>query len=292
MELWIPFTLMAAFMQSWRNALQKKLRDSLTTSGATLSRFILAGPLAALYLIILYQYYPEQHIPNFSSDYMRFVFISATAQIFATVFMVMLFSRRNYAIGVGLAKSEALMAAALGALFFAAPLNVTAWVGVLVGALAILLMSKPDQTHPSLSTLTLGLASGLCFALCTLYLREASLTLELPFLLAAAWVLLWIISLQTIMLIIWIALREPNTFNDLIQHKTTVASVSVFGFFGSLGWFTAMSLVNVALVKTLGQIEILFTLMISRWWFNETLKKTDYWGLLLIVISAILVIYA
>lgn len=53
-----------------------------------------------------------------------------------------------------------------------------------------------------------------------------------------------------------------------------------------------MSLESVALVKTLGQIEVLFTLLISAQWFRERLKPRDVWGIGLIVLGALLVILA
>jgi len=53
-----------------------------------------------------------------------------------------------------------------------------------------------------------------------------------------------------------------------------------------------MSLQTAAMVKTLGQIEVLFTLMISVIWFREKLKPKDKIGLALIVIGAIFVMLA
>ena len=46
MELWIPITIFAAFMQNLRSSLQKYLKGQLSTSGATFSRFAYAAPLA------------------------------------------------------------------------------------------------------------------------------------------------------------------------------------------------------------------------------------------------------
>lgn len=302
--LWIPFTILAAFMQSWRNALQKQLRHHASTLGVTLARFIMALPLSALYLVILYKYFPQENLPNFTPVLAINIVVAALAQIAATAFMVMLFKSKNYAIGVGLAKSEAVIAAALGAVFFAAPLSPMAWLGVLVGAFAVWQMSLSSgqstatntQSHLSIQTISIGLASGLCFALCTLFIREAALILrndmQLGFLISAAWVLFFVITTQTILLTLWLAIKEPDTLTTLYKHKKLTTSVSVFSFLGSVGWFTAMSLQTVAMVKTLGQIEVLFTLAISAWWFKETLVKSDYIGLALIVIGALLVVLA
>lgn len=290
--LWIPFTIFAAFMQAWRNAFQKKLSQDVSSVGVTLARFIYAGPLAVIYLIFLYQFGTAE-MPEFTPTYGLLILLASLAQIAATVLMVMLFRLRNYAMGVGLAKSEAVIAAILGALFFSALLTPLAWLGVFIGGLAIWLMANPAHLKSiSLPTLVTGLGSGLCFALTTLWVREASLMLGLPFLHSAAWVLLSVILLQTLLLLVWVVLREPATLAQLWRRPQLTMAISLCSFLGSLGWFTAMSLETVALVKTLGQIEILFTLIISARWFRESLSRRDLIGLGLIVVGAVCVILA
>ncbi|WP_028469659.1 DMT family transporter [Neptunomonas japonica] len=292
MGLWIPFTIFAAFMQSWRNAFQNKLSKEVSTAGVTLARFLYASPLAALYLWTLYQI-ESAALPTFSTNFLITVVLASVSQIIATALMVKLFRLRNYAIGVGLAKSEAVIAATLGALFFAAPLSWLAWSGVIIGAIAIWLMSNTGSLKElSLKTVSLGLGSGLAFALTTLWVREASLMLGLPFPYSAAWVLLCVISTQTAILIVWLLLKEPSTLNALWRRPKLTLTISFFSCLGSLGWFTAMSLETVALVKTLGQIEVLFTLFISARWFKEKLSQRDLLGLALIVLGAACVILA
>jgi hypothetical protein len=46
MELWIPITIAAAFLQNLRSALQKHIKGRLSTSGAAYARFLYAWPLA------------------------------------------------------------------------------------------------------------------------------------------------------------------------------------------------------------------------------------------------------
>ncbi|QSR34943.1 multidrug transporter [Marinobacterium iners] len=292
MGLWIPFTILAAFMQAWRNAFQNRLSKDVSTAGVTLARFIWASPLAGFYLWLLYRW-ETAPMPAFTGSFILLIVLASIAQIIATALMVVLFRKRNYAIGVGLAKSEAVIAAVLGALFFAAPLSPLAWAGVLIGALAFWLMTNPGALRDvSFGTLLTGLGSGLAFALTTLWVREASLLLGLPFLYSAAWVLLCVIATQTLMLLAWLLLREPYTLIVLWQRPKLVFAISLFSCIGSLGWFTAMSLETVALVKTLGQIEVLFTLMISARWFREKLNGRDLAGLGLIVVGALCVMLA
>ncbi len=60
---------------------------------------------------------------------------------------------------------------------------------------------------------------------------------------------------------------------------------------GSLGWFSAMSLQTVPYVKTLGQIEIFFMMVISAFWLKEQTRRKDIFALLLVAVAATLVIF-
>ncbi|WP_216362590.1 DMT family transporter [Bowmanella denitrificans] len=282
---------MAAFMQAWRNAFQKQLSQDVAVSGVTLARFIYAGPLAALYLFVLYQWQPVAK-PHFSGLFGLYILGAALMQILATALMIKLFQLRNYAIGVGLAKSEAILAAVLGVAFFAVSLDWLGWLGVLLGAVAVFLLSGIRAAQGwSWQTLCLGLGSGLAFALTSLWVREASLELGLPFPHGAAWVLLLVILLQSLLLVAWLVIRDMATLKALWQRPKLTLTISFCSCVGSIGWFTAMSLESVALVKTLGQVEVLFSLLISAWWFKEKLARADKLGLLLIVIAAICVVW-
>lgn len=86
---WIAFTLLAAFSQSWRNAFQSKLSGTMSVAGVTLARFIWAGPIALIYLCVLYQWKPVS-TPDFSGEFVFYIIAAAIMQILATGLMVML----------------------------------------------------------------------------------------------------------------------------------------------------------------------------------------------------------
>ncbi|MBF4364627.1 multidrug transporter, partial [Vibrio anguillarum] len=70
-----------------------------------------------LYLITLYHFIPAK-LPTLSLTFIAFIIGASLMQIVATALMVKLFKLNNYAVGAGLAKSEALVAAILGMIFF------------------------------------------------------------------------------------------------------------------------------------------------------------------------------
>ena len=289
---WILFTLGAVVMQTLRNALQSKLSGAVNTSGVTLSRFILAPPIALVYLLILYSSSASQ-VPEFSGSFIAVILCASLLQIAATSLMVILFKQKNFAIGAGLAKSEALVAGVVGMLFFGSYLTPIGWAGIVIGAIAVFVLSSGNRLHGiSVKTMVIGLACGTCFALTSLLVREASHMLNVQHTVAAAWVLLWVLCVQTISLSGYIALTKPFVFRQLTNAKKQVLAISTVSCLGSICWFTAMALQHVALVKTLGQLEVLLTLVLSHYWLKNAVTKREIAGLLLIGLAAIFVMWA
>ena len=70
---WILFTLMAAFMQAWRNAFQKQLSTTVDVWGVTLARFIFALPFAVIYLSSLYHFSPVTETVTFTTKYWIYI---------------------------------------------------------------------------------------------------------------------------------------------------------------------------------------------------------------------------
>ena len=195
-------------MQAWRNAFQKQLSTTVDIWGVTLARFLFGFPLAGLYIAALYHFKPVESVVHFTPKYWIYILIAGISQILATALMVQLFKQKNYAIGVGLAKSEAILAAIIGVIFLSDHLSVLAWIGVLIGGYAVFLLSKGNQlTGLSTKTLAIGIGSGLSFAITSLLVREASLELPmLPTVHRASWVLISVMGFQCISMLIYLSL--------------------------------------------------------------------------------------
>lgn len=291
---WVFFTLLAVIMQTWRNALQSKLSGHVHTSGVTLARFLFAPPIVAVYLYLLYATDTTGlSTPEFSSTFILYACIAAATQIAATALMVVLFKQKNFAVGAGLAKSEALVAGVLGTLFFGSHLTPLGWAGIFVGSVAIFVLSSAGKKSTlSPKIMAIGLACGTCFAMTSLLAREASHLLDVPFVVGAAWSLLWVLCIQTVALSAYIIKQHPDVVAQLYAHKGMTIATSVTSCIGSIGWFTAMALQHVALVKTLGQTEVLFTILISVWWLKKPVQRYEIVGLGLISIAAVMVMWS
>jgi drug/metabolite transporter (DMT)-like permease len=264
----------------------------MSTSGVTLARFLFAPPIALTYLALLYTF-SNQAIPEFTPKFVFLVLLASVMQISATSLMVILFKQKNFSVGAGLAKSEALVAGVLGTLFFGSQLSLFGWVGILVGAAAIFVLSGGGRKGQlSLKTVIIGLACGTCFALTSLFVREASHLLNVPFPHSAAWVLVWVLCIQTTLLVSYIAVKNRSTFVALRNNAKMTLVTSIISCFGTICWFSAVSLHHVAYVKTLGQVEVLLTMLVATFWLKNKVQKHEVIGLLLIAAAAILVMWA
>jgi drug/metabolite transporter (DMT)-like permease len=88
----------------------------------------------------------------------------------------------------------------------------------------------------------------------------------------------------------YLALRERGELRRVFVHARTGALVGASSALGSAGWFTAFTLQIAAYVRTLGLIELVFTLLISLYAFRERPGRAELVGLGLLVVSIALVL--
>jgi len=191
MEFWVAFTLLAVVFQSVRTAGQKQIARHISIPAATLVRFLFGMPFAIALFIALYWYYQVDAI-TLHGDFFIGASLAGVAQICATLCLVKSLSIRNFAVGTALAKTEALLTALLGTWFFGEALSGLGYLSVVLGVAGVLIASNWKITLRDLvdnDSIKYGLGAGLGFALASLWLREASLSLALPRLLSAATVL-------------------------------------------------------------------------------------------------------
>ncbi|MCZ4282876.1 DMT family transporter [Kiloniella laminariae] len=322
MELWIPITIAAALFQNVRTALQKHLRARLDTTGATYVRFLYAAPFTWLYLLLLSHsgladigngigggigsdgQVQNGLIPDANFRFLFFCVVGGTAQILATALLVWLFGQRNFAVGTSLTKTEAVQAAIFGIVILGDALSFQALSGILVSLVGVLALSgKSAINNKASNNITLaaflqnktvlpGVAAGALFALSSVAYRAASLALGGEgFLLQSAYTLVWVTGFQTLSMGLYILVRKPEILRRVLQHWKAAIWVGLTGMLGSAGWFAAMTLENAAHVRTLGQIELIFTLMIGYLFFQERLSRRELAGVILVSCGILILLW-
>lgn len=300
LEPWIWWTLLAASMQSVRTAGQKYLTSDVTPLAATLVRYLFGLPFVFLYLSFLLTQ------ADLSTSAMREVnlgatfFISATLagilQILATVLLVRLFSMRNFAIGSTYVRTEIVITAILGMLFFSEHLSLTGWVAVLICLAGLILVNSVKSGHFHgfwNHSAIYGLASGTFFSLTALFLRQASLSLENPhYQYTAALTLAYMVSIQTLITFAYLYITEKRQIPLIFQRWRPSLFVGFTSFLGSVGWFTAVTIERAAYVRTVGQVEFIFTFLISIFFFKESPSGKEVAGMLLILAAVIVLLFS
>lgn len=298
MELWIPITLVAAFLQNLRSALQKHLKGRLSTSGATFSRFAYAAPLAILYALLL-SIFGGFETPRPNTIFLGYMMIGGIGQILATALLVHLFSFRNFAVGTTFSKTETVQAAIFGFLVLGDHLTLSASIAIMISLAGVFAISSARATKGLggiVSSLTdrtalIGIASGACFGISAVSYRAASLSLGGEgFLMQAAFTLAAVTTLQTLLMAIYMRWREPGQITAVLRSWRVSSLVGLAGMLASAGWFTAMTIQNAAYVRALGQIELIFTFIFSYFIFGERSNRLELIGIALVTAGILILL--
>lgn len=292
MEIWIYFTLLAATMQAVRTAGQKQLSKYLNSMATTGVRYLYALPFAWLYLWWIVDF-RQVEAPSLNRDFLQYALIACVMQIIGTVFLVAAFRYRNFAVTTSLAKTEAIQVAIVGALVFSVPLNLMGWISVIIGVIGVLIVSKVRFTYKDVCQnpgAGFGLAAGLGLAITTLLIRESSLALNSDLMVSAAVTLVFMITVQTFISVIYVWLQDKTQFGVMLKYWRVCLFVGLTSVLGSIGWFTAASYQNVAYVKALGQVEFFITLLLTYRVFKEKISLIEYFGMFLIIISVVVLL--
>jgi drug/metabolite transporter (DMT)-like permease len=163
---------------------------------------------------------------------------------------------------------------------------------VLVLSLAGTRLHPRDLLAASLQPAALcGLSAGLGFSLATVFIKMANLSLGTDHPIFYAPVTLVVTNLlQTLMQGAWMAWREREQLAATFRLWRKVWLVGLASSCGSACWYTGFALAPVALVRTLGQMEMIFTLACGRYYLHERPSRADMLGLLLIVAGVTMII--
>lgn len=295
MELWIPITTFAAFCQNLRTAMQKHLKGRLGNTGATFVRFGYGVPFALLYAAVLHFVF-ENPLPSPTTTLLVAGALGGLAQIIATFLLIYLFSFRNFAVGTAYSKTEPIQAALFGLVVLGEHVSLVVALCIMVGIAGVIIISLarvPLTLSAVRSSLfgrpaLIGLASAAFFGASAVAYRTASLSLDgTTVAMQAATALVYATLFQTCAMSIWMVFREPEELHASLRAWRAAIWVGASGVAGSIGWFTAMTLQNVAYVRALAQIELVFTFLASWLVFKEVISRSEIVGCLLIVAAVI-----
>ncbi len=298
MQLWLAATLSAALFQCWRTAKQQKLRGQLSVNGAGVVRYLYGVPVAGLYLG-LWLGLVGGEVPALSWTFFAYTLGGGVAQILATNLLIMAFGFRGFAVGTAYSKTEAVQSTILALVLLNEQVSVLAWLGVSMSVVGVLYLSLAGRVGSAREMLAAtfqpaalcGLAAGFGFGLASVLIKGGNLSLQADHPVLGALVTLFIMNgMQTVLQGAYLLWREPTEVRKVFASWRDSAWVGALSASGSSCWFIGFATAQVGLVRAVGQVEILFTLLFSRFYLKEKLKPTDVVGALIVVAGVVLVV--
>ena len=317
--IWLPASLIAGLFQAWRTAVQQRLRADLSVSGAGLVRYLYGAPIAVA-LAVGYATAHGLARPHFSSTFVTFAVLGGLAQIVGTNLLITAFGYRNFVVGTAFSKTEAVQAALFAWIALGEHLSGLVILGIGFGVAGVLVLSlggsklTARQIAQALRqpAALCGLGAGALFALTGVFVKRATMELVsqksrlLPDVSKGPWplstgelaqqdsvaaalaTLAIVMLLQTVMHGAYVAWREPATLRRVAVTWRTSSQVGVLAALGSACWFVGFATAPVALVRIVGQVEVVFTLAFARIYLRELTKRHEASGLLLVAAGVIL----
>lgn len=296
-DLWIIVTLLAATFQTVRFMLQKYLATStLSAAGATFSRFLYSAPFI-LILLAGYLAATGAAFPRIGGAFWLYGLAGGAAQIAATVCVVLLFKQRNFAVGITFKKTEVIQTVLVGWIVLGEGVSGAGFVAIMLGVAGLLLLScGPEAKGFHLTDFRnraagLGIASGFLFAISAVSYRGATFAVvsEDP-LLRAAVTLGVVVLMQTLIMVVWLALREPGEMRRVWAARRVAVWIGLTSMGGSYCWFVAFAVQNAAYVKALGQVELILSVIATTLFFHEKITAREAAGMAVLVGSIVMLV--
>lgn len=284
--IWLPATLFAALFQAWRTAVQQRVRSTLSLNAAGLVRYLYGLPVAIV-LLGLYCGATGAGVPAPRASFLPYAAAGGLAQIIGTNLLLMAFGYRNYLAGTAFAKTEAIQGAILSMLLLGEILSLLSWAGIAVSVAGVMIVSAGgERLRPRglvQPAALCGLGAGLCFTMTSIWVKQA--TFAVPSgdkVLAALVALVAVQACQTLMQGGYLAWREREQLPLVFASWRTSGQVGLLAAMGSACWFAGFATAPVALVRAVGQVEVILTLGFSRLYLKEEGRPGEALGLMLV----------
>ncbi len=292
MTVWLPATFLAALFQAWRTAVQQRVRAELSVNAAGLVRYLYGLPVGGI-LLWAYVSWGVSVWPALGGGFLFFCALAGFAQILGTNLLLMAFGYRNYVAGTAFAKTEAIQGAILSMILLGEMLTPLTWFGIAVSVVGVMVVSAGgerlrlrDLVQPAALC---GLGAGLGFTMTSIFVKAASFEIATrDKVLAALLCLVAVQASQVMMQGTYLLMREPGEVPKVFRTWRTSGQVGILAALGSACWFTGFASAPVALVRAVGQVEVILTLGFSRFYLKEVAKQSDGVGLLLVGAGVIL----
>ncbi len=294
---WIIFTISGAFFQNLRSSLQKKLNKDLSTVASTYVRFAFALPFA---ILIFFLNFGNFEIISKILKQTDFIYLTTIASIFQIIFtftLLYLFNFSNFVVGTSLSKTEVVQVAIFEYFLLKDKLNVFGIFGIIIATVGVIIISIKDLklffSNFFSKTTFIGLLTGLFLGLSVVFFRAAALSLEdfSSNFDKAIITLFFGLIIQTFLISIYLLIYERSEFRKFRNNKLESCLAGLTGFLATLSWFFAFTFIQASFVRALGQVEIFFSFVSSKYFFKEKITKIEIIGIIIFVFGVTIMLF-
>src|ERR1700759_350668 len=217
--LWIPFTIVGAFGQVARNAMQRSLTGPLGTWGATNIRFLFGFPFSLVFFGVVIAATGDP-LPTPVAAFWPWLALGALCQIIATGLMLLAMTDRSFVVTTAYLKTEAIQTAIFGFVFLGDHLTWLKVVAILIATVGVVITAlRPgaEKSFAQVRPTIIGLVSAAAVALSAIGYRGGILTVPgVTFVTAASYTLVWGLFVQTVVLTIYLLWRAPDVLKKIL----------------------------------------------------------------------------
>ena len=290
---WVFITAIASLSQTLRSVFQKNIIEDVGVLASAYSRFIFALPFVALLAVVFLDIEELLMLKNLSVKTWFFLVTASICQILFTIILIKLFTLRSFAIGVAFSKTEVIQTTLLEIIIIGFILTSHVLLAIIIGFIGMLFMSKQKlignvgHSRLFLQQVILGAFCGIFLGLSSVLYKVALDSVAIDFIYKKVIVLSFVaLAIQSVMFGTYIVIAdEKKNVNELFSIWKKGLPVGFFGCSATFCWFYAFSLVDATLVRAVGQLEIVFSILMSYIFYKERITGFELVGMSLITIS-------
>jgi len=299
---WIFAAILAAIFQTFRTAYQKKLISLFGDFGSAYTRFIMAFPFTIL-LWIGCLIYERNGLPNLSLETLLYCVLGSFFQVIFTIALMNSFNYKNFATGVAFSKIDVLFAALIEILILNVVITNQVIIGICIGSVSVLFLSfakTSENIFEAFSSVVksfvsigtpVGLLAGLAITLSQIFFRLSIVSMDGSLLNRSLFLSVISLLFQIFVFGLYLYYFKKEEFFLIFKNLKACIPVGISGTGATVFWFIGFGLATVAEVKAVGQVELIFSVLISIFIFRERIRFNEFFGILLLSSSILIVIF-
>ena len=290
---WVVITVIASLSQTFRSVFQKNIIEDVGVLASAYSRFVFALPFVALLAVLFLGAQEIVLLKTISLKEWFFLIAASICQILFTIILIKLFTLRSFAIGIAFSKTEVIQTTLLEIIIIGFILTSHVFLSIIIGFIGMLFMSKQKligklgYNSLFLKQVTLGVLCGIFLGLSSVLYKVALDSVTTDLIYKKVLVLSFLaLAFQSVIFGTYIVSTEgKQNVLKLFSIWKKGLPVGFFGCAATFCWFTAFSLVDATFVRAVGQLEIVFSVLISYVFYKEKITGFELIGMSLITIS-------